>query len=179
MLSLYDWVLKLGADKGFKNMTALCKAAGVPRANMTELKMGRSTMLSLQTAAKLAEALGVSTDYLLGFTVESQIDQLNESIALERSRLQNLSGEELEEAQNNIDAMTDQLEDLTLALNLSQSGFAQKEKPADNSGLEEYRSMLNSRPELQSLLNEASGMSKNQVEKMVDFLKSVRCFEFP
>ncbi len=179
MLSLYDWVLKLGTDKGFKNMTALCKAAGVPRANMTELKMGRSTMLSLPTAAKLAEAVGVSTDYLLGLTIESQIDQLNESIAKERSRILDLSGAEREEAQSSIDMMVKQLEELILAYSLSQNGIIKKEKPADESGLGEYGNMLKSRPELQSLLDEVSYMSKNQVEKMVDFLKSVRCFEFP
>lgn len=68
MVGLYDWILHLSEEGGFKNMTALCKAAGVPRANMTELKKGRSAFLSMPSATKMAETLKAPTDYLLGIS---------------------------------------------------------------------------------------------------------------
>lgn len=66
MDDLYNRVLDLGKARGYSNMTAICKAAGVPRTVMSELKMGRSAGLSLATARKFAALLQVSTDYLLG-----------------------------------------------------------------------------------------------------------------
>ena len=66
MGNLYEHIEALANEKGYKNMTALCRAAGVPRATMTELKMGRSRDISKPNAQKLSNALGVTLDTLYG-----------------------------------------------------------------------------------------------------------------
>lgn len=62
MSDLYNYIEELGKERGFKNMTVLCKAAGVPRSTMSELNNGRSSDLSKPNAQKFAELLGVSLD---------------------------------------------------------------------------------------------------------------------
>ena len=46
MEDLYKHIESLGKEHGYKNMTVLCKAAGVPRSTMSELNNGRSKDLS-------------------------------------------------------------------------------------------------------------------------------------
>ena len=41
MEDLYKHIESLGKEHGYKNMTVLCKAAGVPRSTMSELNNGR------------------------------------------------------------------------------------------------------------------------------------------
>ena len=65
MSTLYERIESLSKEKGFKNVTALCLAADVPRSTMTELKKGRSKEISLVTAQRLSSALGISVEYLL------------------------------------------------------------------------------------------------------------------
>ena len=66
MGNLYEHIDRLAKERGFRNMTELCRAAGVPRATMTELKMGRSRDISKPNAQKLASALGVGLDTVYG-----------------------------------------------------------------------------------------------------------------
>lgn len=66
MANLYEHIDALAKEKGFRNMTELCRAAGVPRATMTELKMGRSRDISKPNAQKLADTLSVTLDTLYG-----------------------------------------------------------------------------------------------------------------
>lgn len=66
MGNLYEHIDRLAKEQGFRNMTELCREAGVPRATMTELKMGRSRDISKPNAQKLATALGVSLDAVYG-----------------------------------------------------------------------------------------------------------------
>ena len=68
MENLYDRIELLGKQHGYENMTALCKAATVSRAVMSELKSGRTSSLSTKNATKFAKHLNVSVDYLLGNT---------------------------------------------------------------------------------------------------------------
>ena len=88
MSTLYEHIEKLGKDKGFKNMTTLCKEAGVPRATMTELKMGRSKDLSKPNAQKFADALGVPLGTIYGTETEKPAEA--------QSGLGELSEEELD-----------------------------------------------------------------------------------
>lgn len=62
MNDLYSHIERLGKEHGYKNMTVLCKAAGVPRSTMSELNNGRSFDLSKPNAQKFAMLLGVSLD---------------------------------------------------------------------------------------------------------------------
>lgn len=66
MGNLYEHIDRLAKEQGFRNMTELCREAGVPRATMTELKMGRSRDISKPNAQKLAQALGVTLDTVYG-----------------------------------------------------------------------------------------------------------------
>ena len=59
MEDLYKHIESLGKEHGYKNMTVLCKAAGVPRSTMSELNNGRSKDLSKPNAQKFADILAL------------------------------------------------------------------------------------------------------------------------
>jgi transcriptional regulator with XRE-family HTH domain len=48
------------------NITAMCKGAGISRAALTELKMGRNKTLSYETLSKIANYFHISVDYVTG-----------------------------------------------------------------------------------------------------------------
>ena len=48
------------------NITKLCKDAGIPRGNLTDLKMGRTVALSTKSLQKISTYFGIRMDYLLG-----------------------------------------------------------------------------------------------------------------
>ena len=66
MEDLYKHIEGLGREHGYKNMTVLCKAAGVPRSTMSELNNGRSKDLSKPNAQKFADILGITLDEVYG-----------------------------------------------------------------------------------------------------------------
>lgn len=66
MEDLYKHIESLGKEHGYKNMTVLCKAAGVPRSTMSELNNGRSKDLSKPNAQKFADILDVTLDEVYG-----------------------------------------------------------------------------------------------------------------
>lgn len=65
MSELYNRIDLICKERG-TNITVLCKKAGVGRATLSELNAGRTKTLTLETATKLASALDISVDYLLG-----------------------------------------------------------------------------------------------------------------
>ena len=48
------------------NITQMCREAGVPRGNLTDLKMGRQSGLSAKNLQKIADYFDVSVAFLLG-----------------------------------------------------------------------------------------------------------------
>ncbi|MCI2106156.1 MAG: helix-turn-helix transcriptional regulator [Intestinimonas sp.] len=83
MSELYNRIEELGKTAGYKNITMLCKAAGVSRSVMSELNSGRSKDLSNQNAQKFADTLGTSLDSIYGterkeivpaFTAKDRLD---------------------------------------------------------------------------------------------------------
>ena len=62
---MYKRIEALCASRGV-NVTQMCKEAGVARAPLTELKMGRTAILSAKNADKIASYFDVSVGYLLG-----------------------------------------------------------------------------------------------------------------
>lgn len=66
MFDLYKNIEDLALLHGFKNVTELCRAAGVPRSNLSEIKMGRSKDISKPNAQKLADAMHISLDAIYG-----------------------------------------------------------------------------------------------------------------
>ena len=62
---MYKRIESLCKERGV-NITQMCKDAGIPRGNLTELKMGRTIALSIKTLNKLSVYFGVSIEHLLG-----------------------------------------------------------------------------------------------------------------
>lgn len=48
------------------NVTALCRECSIPRASLSDYKMGRIKSLSASTLSKISEYFGVSVEYLMG-----------------------------------------------------------------------------------------------------------------
>lgn len=67
MNEMYLRIESLCKDRGI-NITQMCREAGVPRGNLTELKMNRTTALSTKTLGKIANYFNVSMEVLLGGT---------------------------------------------------------------------------------------------------------------
>lgn len=65
MSDMYKRIEELCKSRGV-NITQMCKNAGVARAPLTELKMGRTAILSAKNADKIAKYFNVSVGYLLG-----------------------------------------------------------------------------------------------------------------
>ncbi len=65
MPEIYERIEKMCKEKSV-NITAMCKACGVPRATLTDYKKGRIQSLSAKTLKKIAEYFEVSVDYLYG-----------------------------------------------------------------------------------------------------------------
>ena len=71
MSELYSRIDKLCKARN-TNVTALCKAAGVARSSLSELNAGRTKTLTLETARKLADALNVPVDELMGIETKEE-----------------------------------------------------------------------------------------------------------
>lgn len=71
MSNLYNRISAICKEHN-TNVTALCKKAGVGRATLSELNAGRTKTLNTDTLTKLAAALNVSVDYLLGTEQKNQ-----------------------------------------------------------------------------------------------------------
>lgn len=65
MSIMYERIESLCKSNGI-NITQMCREVGIPRGNLTELKMGRTMNLSSKNAQKIANYFGVSVGYLLG-----------------------------------------------------------------------------------------------------------------
>ena len=65
MNEMYGRIEFLCKKKGI-NITQMCREADIPRGNLTDLKMGRTSELSTKSLGKIALYFGVSLDYLLG-----------------------------------------------------------------------------------------------------------------
>lgn len=63
MSELYKRIEALCKEEGI-TVTEMCRRAGVPRANLTELKMGRQQTLGLNSLEKIAQYFRVSVGAL-------------------------------------------------------------------------------------------------------------------
>lgn len=77
MCNLYE---RIRAACGRKNLSvsAMCLELGMSKSVMSDLKSGRKKTLSSDTLSRIAQHLGVTTDYLLGNQPEPQPDILDE-----------------------------------------------------------------------------------------------------
>lgn len=65
MSNLYQILAQLCEDRGI-SAYRMCKGTGVQPSVMTDLKMGRRSSVSAETADRLAAYFGVTVGYLLG-----------------------------------------------------------------------------------------------------------------
>ena len=64
MSDIYARIVELCQSKRV-NITKMCRDAGIPRATLSELKMGRTLTLSTKNLNKLASYFGISVDQLM------------------------------------------------------------------------------------------------------------------
>ena len=64
MSELYKRIEALCKNEGI-TITEMCRRAGVPRANLTELKMGRQQTLGLNSLARISAYFNVSVESLV------------------------------------------------------------------------------------------------------------------
>lgn len=76
MSDMYKRIESLCKERGV-NITQMCKDAGVPRGNLTELKMGRTIALSTRTLNKLSVYFGVPIEHLLGQEMKKPTDKVD------------------------------------------------------------------------------------------------------
>ena len=79
MSDIYGRIVQLCKEKGV-NITSMCKECKIPRASLTDYKMGRKKSLSADTLAKIAAYFGVTVDYLYGGS--SAVDEHAIKVAL-------------------------------------------------------------------------------------------------
>ena len=65
MNEMYKRIEDLCKEKGV-NMTQMCREAGIPRSNLSDLKFGITAALATLNLSRLATYFDVSMDYLLG-----------------------------------------------------------------------------------------------------------------
>ena len=65
MNDMYKRIEHLCKEKGV-NMTAMCREAGIPRSNLSDLKYGRTAALATVNLNRVANYFDVSMDFLLG-----------------------------------------------------------------------------------------------------------------
>lgn len=70
MGNIHTQIVELCKSRGI-NITQMCREAGIPRATLTELKMGRTASLSTKNMNKLAAYFEVPVDRLLNNSDES------------------------------------------------------------------------------------------------------------
>ncbi len=67
MSEIYERIEEL-CKKNEITVTALCKECSIPRASLSDFKMGRIKSLSAVTLSKISERFSVSVEYLMGGT---------------------------------------------------------------------------------------------------------------
>ncbi len=78
MWNLYNRIELLCTDENL-NITQMCKQAGVSRSVMSELKAGRTQLLSSETAAKIANYFEISIDYFSNVPPFDFWEEINEN----------------------------------------------------------------------------------------------------
>lgn len=86
MFNLYNHIEELAKEHGFQSLQELCNAAGVWASVMTNLNKGRAQSISLKTAQRFANAMGVTVDDVYGRTAKNPAT-LSDGEVSEKDRL--------------------------------------------------------------------------------------------
>lgn len=125
---LYTRIEKIAEERGYKNITELCKASGVPRATLTDLKYNRTNDLSSKNLTKLSAAFNLPTDYILGISVDAQIDEYTFRLAELEKAQKTATAEEADEIAVEIDGLRESLHDLTFIQTIEAAADHQAKK---------------------------------------------------
>lgn len=93
MSDLYNRIDRLCKERGI-NITILCREAKVARASLSELNAGRTKTLTLETSAKLARALNIPVDELLGTEKSVVPDAQDRKSDIEQAKIALFGGDE-------------------------------------------------------------------------------------
>jgi len=74
MSNLYNTIEELCVNNSI-SVTDMCRGAGVPRSNLSDLKKGRQAGLSAKNLDKIANYFNVSVSYLLGTETTSSTSE--------------------------------------------------------------------------------------------------------
>lgn len=74
MNEVYDRIDRLCKSRDI-NITEMCKICAIPRASLTDFKMGRNKTLSAVTLSKIADYFSCSVEYLLSGEIPVADDQ--------------------------------------------------------------------------------------------------------
>ena len=74
MSPIYERIEELCKNKGI-NITVLCSECKIPRASLSDFKMGRKKTLSAETLSKISDYFNVTVDYLYGKTPVSSDEE--------------------------------------------------------------------------------------------------------
>lgn len=78
MSNLYESILSLCNDRGIKG-GKMCVDLGLSKSTMTDLKSGRRSGISTETAQKIANYFGVSVERVLGTEQQKKLTPISES----------------------------------------------------------------------------------------------------
>ena len=88
MGTLYESIKSLCDEKGVKG-GKMCVDLGISKSTMTDLKSGRRTGISLETAQKIADYFGVTVDRVLG-SDQKEKSPAPDGVGLSKERIQML-----------------------------------------------------------------------------------------
>ena len=104
MAELYERIEKMCRDRGV-TITEMCKQSGASRGSLTDLKMGRSAGLSLETLEKLMKYFDVSLPELMGTETEKAPTENGERKVTDEDIKAAFWGGENDLSQEDIDAL--------------------------------------------------------------------------
>ena len=88
MGTLYESIKSLCDEKGVKG-GKMCVDLGISKSTMTDLKSGRRTGISLETAQKIADYFGVTVDRVLG-SDQKEKSPASEDVGLDEELIRRL-----------------------------------------------------------------------------------------
>ena len=108
-MDLYNKIKYL-CDVHQTNVTQMCKNANIPRSSLSELKMGRSTILSTATLQKIADHFNISIDELLDTKKEPNESEIlvklsNPKVKEFIDRINTMNDSQLDVLENLLDAV--------------------------------------------------------------------------
>lgn len=161
----YDVYTMLCANKGVSESKA-AEANGLNRSAVVKWKNG--SIPGGTTLQTLAEYFGVSTDYLMGFTLESQIDATEYKLRHFQAALDFADESDREEIEHAIAVLEESLSDLSLVAQLTKKAPTLQQGERSMAQNEDEEDMLLLARHMEPLPEEDREMLKAQFRSTID-----------